>query len=258
MPNYCENKIGFICDEANTGELEKLYSILYNIFTTPYQCKYGFGDTWLGRVALAHELDYEKIPCKGYICDIGDLDEDSTHFKISTETHWRVTVDLWDAVIKQYTGIRYVYVSDETSGGVYINTDSESVCFPEKYGIYAYMSDSSYDELPPDYFTGTITPMELFDERNTFKDFKELQEFMAEITGKTFETVNCMNSYFQNAMKTYDRDNDGLDKSVVEIYEYMAQPQETEYGFDISQNHNVCIKFKNIITERNDRFAMHI
>jgi uncharacterized protein YecA (UPF0149 family) len=110
------------------------------------------------------------------------------------------------------------------------------------------MADSSYDALPPDYFTGTITLMELFDEKNTFKDFKELQEFMTIITGKTFETVNCMNSYFQDAMKEYDRDNDGLDKSVVEIYEYMAQPQETEHGFDISQNHNIYIKFTNINT----------
>jgi hypothetical protein len=141
-----------------------------------------------------------------------------------------------------------VYISDEPSGGVYINTDSESVCFPEKYIIYAYMSDSSYKTLPPDYFTGTITPMELFDERNTFKDFKELQEFMTTITGKTFETVNCMNSYFQDAMKAYDLDNDGFDDSVVKIYEYMAQPQETEHDFDISQNHKICIKFTNINT----------
>jgi hypothetical protein len=72
MPNYCDNKIGFICDEANTGELKKLYDILYNIFTTPYHCKHGFGDAWLGRVAIAHGLDYEKIPCKGVILDVWD------------------------------------------------------------------------------------------------------------------------------------------------------------------------------------------
>ena len=226
MPNYCDNKIGFICDEANTGELKKLYDLLYNIFTTPYQCKYGFGDAWLGRVALAHGLDFDIIPCKGEILDVGDLDEGATHFRIAAETHWRPTLELWDAVIKQYTGIRYVYISDESGGGIYINTDIEGVCFPERYIIYAYISDSSCDELPPEYFSDKITIQELLEEIYRFNNFKELQDFMFEITGKTFTTVKRMNSYFHDAMAEYDETNGSLDDSIVEIHEYSQTYKE--------------------------------
>ena len=226
MPNYCDNKIGFICDETNTGELKKLYDLLYNIFTTPYQCKYGFGDAWLGRVALEHGLDLDAIPCKGEILDVGDLDEDAIHFKIFVESHWRTNIELWDAVIKQYTGIRYVYISDEPSGGIYINTDTEGVCFPERYIIYANMSNSSYDELPPEYFTGKITAHELFDETQRFNSFKELQDFMTEITGKTFTTVKRMNSYFHDAMAEYDETNGSIDESIIEIHEYSQSNKE--------------------------------
>ena len=226
MPNYCDNKIGFICDEANTGELKRLYDLLYNIFTTPYQCKYGFGDAWLGRVALAHGLDFDIIPCKGEILDVGDLDEGATHFRIAAETHWRPTLELWDAVIKQYTGIRYVYISDESGGGIYINTDIEGVCFPERYIIYAYISDSSCDELPPEYFTDKITIQELLEETYRFNNFKELQDFMFEITGKTFTTVKRMNSYLHDAMAEYDETNGSLDDSIIEIHEYSQSYKE--------------------------------
>ena len=229
MPNYCESKIGFICDEKHIDQLKILQGKLYDICFMENQAKKaGYGNGWLGCVAIKHGLDYDTLPCDGKILDVDDLDEDVTHFKISVQTLWKVEIDLWDAVIKQYAGIRYVYISEDTCGGVYINTDSEGVCFPEKYVIYANMAGSSYKTLPPDYFTGTITPMELFDEKTTFKNFKELQEFMTEITGKTFETVNCMNLYFQDAMRAYDRDNDGLDDSIVEIYEYAYTADENK------------------------------
>jgi len=222
MPNYCDNRIGFICDEANTGELEKLYAVLKKICTTHYYCKEGFGNAWLGRVALKHELDFERIPCTGEIYDIWDLDVGATHFIIRTETYWRVTRELWDAVLKQYIGIRYVYISEETSGGEYFNSDVEGICFPEKYFIYANISDSSYDELPPEYFTDRITADELFDETHRFNSFEELQSFMSEITGKTFKTIEDMNSYLQEAMLMFDEDNESL----VEIHEYALPSKE--------------------------------
>ena len=226
MPNYCDNRIGFICDEANLGELKKLYAVLYNIFTTPYHCEYGFGNAWLGRVALEHGLDLYIILCKGEIRDVWDLDESATYFIIRTETHWRVTVELWDAVIKQYTGIRYVYISDETSGSAYINNDFDRICFPERYIIYASMSDSSYDELPPEYFTSKITVKELFDETYRFNNFKELQDFMTEITGKTFKSITYMNYYLRNAIAVYNEYHDGRGDNVVEIHEYAPEYKE--------------------------------
>jgi len=226
MPNYCDNRIGFICDEANTKDLKQLYDILYTIFNTSYHCKNGFGESWLGRVALEHGLNVNEIPCKGEILDVGDLDEDEIHFKIFIESHWRVNVELWDAVVKQYTGIRYVYISDEPSGGIYINTDIEGVCFPEKYIIFANMSDSSYDELPSEYFTDKIAQHEIFDETYRFNSFKELQDFMSEITGKTFTTVKRMNSYFHDAMAEYDETNGSLDDSIIEIHEYSSSYKE--------------------------------
>ena len=43
---------------------------------------------------------------------------------------------------------------------------------------------------------------------------------MTEITGKTFETVKRMNSYFHDAMAVYDENNDNLNDSIIEIHEY--------------------------------------
>jgi hypothetical protein len=87
------------------------------------------------------------------------------------------------------------------------------------------MADWSYEDLPPDYFTNEITAQELFDERHLFENFKKLQDFMAEITGKTFETIKKMNSYLNDAMAEYDSDNDHTEDSTIKIYEYKAQEE---------------------------------
>ena len=131
MSNYCNSRIGFICDEAKTGELKKLYDVFYTLYE-----KYRYGDYIpFDEILLVYGLDSNIAPYGGEICYVGDYNDGDRYFRISTNTAWKPTPELWDNVIKQYTGIRCVYVAEENSGDIYINTDSERICFPERYVI---------------------------------------------------------------------------------------------------------------------------
>ena len=222
MPNYCDTRVGFICDEANKDELKKLYNVFYDLYK-----KYGYGDYIpLTEILLVHGLECNITPCDGNICYVGDYTDSDIYFRISAITDWKPAPELWDTVIKQYTGLRYVYMAENQGGGIFVNTDLENVCFREKYVIYASISSSSYDELPAEYFTGNITSQELLDETHRFSSFKELQDFMTELTGKTFETIKRMNYYLHDAMAVYDEYNGSSDDSIIEINEYAPEYKE--------------------------------
>lgn len=209
MPNWCNNRIGFITDNANVKELERLYNTIYSLWKTPAI------NVWLEEIALIHRLNSAKISCEDEISYIGDYENGDTRFRISTITAWEPTNELWDAVIKQYTGIRYVYVAEQQGCDIFVNTDIKGICFPERYVMYAN-TGIWFDKLPPEHFTNSITSRELFEEQHLFDDFTELQKFMVEITGKTFEDITAMNCYLKEAMTGYDSDESGA----VEIHEY--------------------------------------
>lgn len=216
MTNWCNTKIGFICDETNIKELARLYHSLNVVGEMINLRSYIPGVPWLGCVALAHGIDYSEIPCTGEIIEVGDYTDGGTSFIIYTVTEWNSATKLWDEVIKQYTGIRYVCVINNPGMELYINTDTDGICFPEKYIVYAHTGNISFRILPPDYFTDSITSREFFSKRYVFNDFDALQKFMAEITGVWFIDLFTMNWHLKEAMKIYDSAGDEIAKA----YEY--------------------------------------
>ena len=72
------------------------------------------------------------------------------------------------------------------------------------------------------YFPGGMNYDELIleDDKRHFNSFEELQNFTKKITGKTFEDLEQMNAYLEEAMEAYNRENDISNENVVIIYKY--------------------------------------
>jgi hypothetical protein len=210
MPNWCFSSCAFYTNDENKGELLRLYKNLEKIMEQPSEVPNGFEPGWLGKVAIAHNLDWEKISCRGEISELEEYSPNDKFFTLRTETAWAPTEELWEAVIAQYEGVSYVFIAEESGMGIYVNTDTEGTYFPDRY-----MMDIWGDGPIPEGWYADQEKPSCLEIREYFENFASLADFCKSITGKEFDTFENLQNYFSDI---FDED----DNVCVGIHEFEA------------------------------------
>ena len=194
MPNWCSTKYVAFTDCEDKSELKRLHDNLTSAMQTPSVVENGFGEGWLGDIALKHGLNWEDIPCRGTIEHLDEYDEDSVSFSFATETAWEQCDELWDAVISQYEGVSHVYISEELGNAHFVNSDIEGRFLPEKFLLDMWGNGS----IPDGWYAERTTKPVCLDEREYFVDFEALANHCAKITGRAFASLEELRNYFDN------------------------------------------------------------
>ncbi len=183
MPNWCESKFAFVVDDLkNKSELKRLYDNLSKACNTHCPEENGFGDSWLGHVAIIHNIPWKSIRCRGYISHIDDFNDIANHFVIGTETAWGPLTDFGDCILEQYKGVSYVYMAEEEGNEIYINTDISGKIFPDKYMFYNEDVGSLY-----------------------FKDESDFVKYVSKYLEKKFEYFDEIKKYI-DSLRSSDED----------------------------------------------------
>ncbi|MCL2047391.1 MAG: hypothetical protein FWG87_01575 [Defluviitaleaceae bacterium] len=207
MPNWCSTGYAFYTKAEDKSELSRFYKNLMEILQTPSEVENGFEPGWLGKVAIKHGLDYESVPCRGWIEHIDEYEPEHGVVTLRTDTAWGPLTELWEAVLTQYDGICFVYIAEEPGLGVFVNTDTEGLYFNEWY-LLEIFGDA---EVPEGWYADEESPVAL-DIREYFEYDGELLEYCEKFTGKKFSTVGELRAYFASIF-------DGSD-TIVNIHEF--------------------------------------
>jgi len=177
MPNWCESKFAFVVDDLkNKSELKRLYDNLNKACSTPCPQENDFGDSWLGHVAIIHNISWENKGCRGFILAINDLNENDDYFVIEVQTAWEPPSELFDCILQQYNGVSCVYIAEEGGEGIYINTDINGTIFPDRYILYTDDTGFLYfeDEITLINYANSYT-------EKTFNSFEEIKDYIDEL-----------------------------------------------------------------------------
>jgi|GEM_PF-1477788 len=256
MPNWCSSTYAFKAKGKNKKELQRLHQTIAETImgkTIPKEkmVENGFGAGWLGNVAIVHGIDWESVSCRGDITVIdvdvtgwGDADgsrdaEGLYYFKLETETAWTPTIELWDAVVKQYEGVSFVYTSEEQGCDIFINTDTEGQFFTQRY-LLKISCDNV--KLIPKYWSLDNVVLPAVDSSNSAKNgtknlanldiheyftcFDELHDYFAKLTGKEdegFESLQEIRDYLDEVL------SEALEANGSQSHYLMANIREFAY-----------------------------
>lgn len=163
MPNWCTTSYIF---RGNENEIKDFYSKI-KLFISEERIPNGFGNFWLGNIVNGFGFHYmdKEIPCRGLIDYFPEPeDTDPCKLEISTETAWCPMPEMWDKIIeKYYPSISYVFISEEPSMGIYVNTDIDGYDFSTRFSI-----DFS---LPPKHNYGPLSGFYADCEEDILKTF---------------------------------------------------------------------------------------
>jgi len=191
MANPCSNRYAFYTTDENKDELLRLYNNISAVMETRSEIKNDYEPGWLGKIATCHGIDWEQIPCRGYIGHLDEYEPDSNFFTLEAETAWSPTEELWEAVIALYTGISFVYVAEESGFDIYINTDTEGLYLPDRY-LLEIWGDAP---IPESWYADQVKPRHL-DIREYFENLDSIMDYCTKFTGKVFTTFEELQSYF--------------------------------------------------------------
>ena len=149
MANTCINNITFYSNDKE--KIERLFKD----FHTAYEIR----DEKGYRVSCAYDLiknmgyDYEgklEFRKRNYLTnisgeiDIVELDEGNLyHFEVCTESAWTPNMQMFKELIKEepYKGIEMVYLSEEETDDIYVNTDVKGLFYDQRYCVRIYYQD---------------------------------------------------------------------------------------------------------------------
>jgi hypothetical protein len=193
MPNWCFSKYAFYTNNEDKGELIRLYNNLSDIMQKPSEIKNDFEPGWLGKVAIKHGFDWEKISCRGSITHLDDYETGDSFFTLETETAWTPTDALWEAIIVQYEGVSYVYIAEEPGNEIFINTDIDGIYFQGKY-LLEICGDVP---IPEGWYAGKDKP-DYLDIREYFESLDEFMDYFIKLTGREFSTIEEARVYLSD------------------------------------------------------------
>lgn len=78
----------------------------------------GFGKLWLGNLVHALGGDWEKVYCRGRICDYSFVNETSTLF-INMETAWEEMKDVRGFLHDKFPSLTILYIVEEPGNSIY-------------------------------------------------------------------------------------------------------------------------------------------
>jgi len=196
MANPCSCRYAFYADNESKSELLRLYNKLSAIMKPASVVKSSDDPSWLGNVAIAHDLNMEVIPCRGSIEDLGDYEPSSDFFTLECETAWAPMDKLWETVVAQYKGIAFVYIAEEPGSDIYTNTDVDGRFFPDRY-LLEIWGDIS---IPEDWYAGQQKP-DCLDIREYFSNLDSFMEYCANFTSEKFNTFEEWQYYFSRVFE---------------------------------------------------------
>ena len=153
MPNWCSSTFVFYHNGTKAGEtaLEDLHGKILEYTKAPSRVKNGFGPKWLGNVVDGFGIDWNTVECRGEIIDASDVEDDSGRraFRVYTETAWGPMPEMWWQIIDaMYPGlVHFVYMAEEPGNGVFVNTDSAGLFFPDRYRAAVEDGEEFYEEF---------------------------------------------------------------------------------------------------------------
>ena len=191
MPHWCSNMHVFYTESEDRSELLRLHRNLTSILETPSEVKNDFEPGWLGKVVIKHGLDWENVSCRGFITDLCDYDPKSNFFALHSETAWAPIDEIWEAVIDHYPGVSFVYLAEECSEDIYVNTDATGTYIPDRFK-FELCGDAP---IPEGWYTNQEKPnyIEVYE---YFPDFEKLAAYCLELTGKVFTAFKELKDYF--------------------------------------------------------------
>lgn len=102
---------------------------------------------WVGYFLKENRIDTDKIYSRGFLENC-ELNED--HVRVDCESAWQAIPTVWDLMAKKYN-LSYVYISEEPSCEVYVNTDLAGRFFSTRYKI-SYYDDCDSETVYCDSF----------------------------------------------------------------------------------------------------------
>jgi len=232
MPNWCHASYIFKAKSKSKKELQRLHQAIAETIIKPSEIENDFEPGWLAKIAMAHGICRDNVPCRGSITeldvavsvgDFGDAGE-LCYFRIDEETAWSPATELWEAVVEQYDGVSFVYCAEEVGNGIFVNTDVSGLFFCERYLLEICCNSTS---LIPDYWpfegrdrrpTGDEKGLIHLDIREYFSSFEKLQEYFAKLTGKTLDNAVEMQEYLDGIVsKTDGIQNAYFSASIIEF-----------------------------------------
>jgi len=208
VANICANHCTFfVKEDCEVGKeaLSRLFNTLSAVMKTPSEVSNGYEPGWLGKVAMAHGMNWEKISCRGSIEYLSEYEPGDCNFSLQADTAWSPTDELRDAVVALYEGVSYVYTAEESGNGVFINSDTEGRFYSERYMLDIWGDG----EVPEGWFAdeGESKPKYL-SVREYFSDFEELINFCTKLTGDDLSHVDspeALQEYFSGIFEGVDR-----------------------------------------------------
>ena len=193
MANWCMNRHAFFTDKENESELIRFHEKLSSIMKTPSEVPNGFEPGWLGKVAIAHGVDWKEISCKGEISTLGEYEPGSNFFTLESESAWTPANELWEAVIANYEGVAFVYIAEESGMGIYTNTDVDGRFFSDRY-LLEILGDAP---IPEDWYANQEKPgcLEI---REYFESLDAFTKYCTDFTGQKFSTYEEWQNYFSS------------------------------------------------------------
>lgn len=144
MPNWCFTEIAFY------GKNKEEVSIFRNNIVTAIKTlpiERNESNRWEGRVARFLNIPIEGK--RGFITEVSEIEEIyiegslNYHFVIFEEYAWSYDVSMWEDLIKALEiDIDFVFIAEENSCDLYVNTDVNGYFF-----AYNYVVDSEEDCL---------------------------------------------------------------------------------------------------------------
>lgn len=165
------------CIDSATGDIETNIEYLAKDFGIDYDTEKYEGDIWLVSSILRNR-------------------KEKTYYIYMTVTiNWRPEEFLWDKILSYYPSINYFYKLQESTEKLYINTDVNRIYLFSNYELiinYNKIKDKNFNK----YFNSEL-PFIYKD--TSYSDFRELGDYMKEITGKDFKSIEEINKYLKEA-----------------------------------------------------------
>ena len=193
MPNWCSTDITFY--SANKEPIEKMRKMLTKLEENPSRVENDFGSLWLGNILDAHNIDWKKESCRGYITYFSQIEEKEEYWTIQVqqEDAWTPNHEMWYQVLDaetDYEGIELVYYAFEPGCPIYITSDSSGSFYPIRYRIEACLQKTDCNYPYHDYI------------EEEFSNEKDLLETLNELNVNHFFTsVQEANRYFNNFIR---------------------------------------------------------
>ena len=142
MANWCSNAIVFFTTDNDNSRLKELYEDLqyYQNYKDDTQ---NAAMGWVGCLLQKQGVDTKELSCRGFISDV-ELNEGNV--RLSMDTAWGPLSEVYDIIAEKY-GMNYVYIAEEPSMSVFINTDTEGIYFNDRYYLdFFEVEDLELDE----------------------------------------------------------------------------------------------------------------